>query len=110
MSDYSESDLRAVNLLSLILVAIGAFFILTTAIAHVDNRPPEAKLEGAAEIGSVKKAKVVSVANGYFVKRYILGSVFVLCGVALHFGLKQNAPTRQAAAPSGDSVEPNSEG
>jgi hypothetical protein len=91
MSEYTKRDLRAVNLLSLVLLAIGGFLILSTVLSHVDNRTSEAPAKSAVGKETPKKGKVVSMSNGFFVKRYILGSVFALCGVALHFGLKQNS-------------------
>ena len=98
MSEYSKRDLKAVNLLSLILVALGVFILLSTILSHVDNKPSAGKGGVKTESTKVveksggKKGGVISgeLSNRYFVVRYILSAVFILCGVVLHFGIKQS--------------------
>ncbi len=86
-------ELRFVNGLSLILLGVGLVLILPAAITHYSQVPLEEAVPGLPGITEIKAEKLAALwkPNSYFLKRYILGGVFVCCSLALHLTLRKSA-------------------
>ena len=96
----TPNGLRTLNIFSLILLGIGGILVLSTAIVQADvlsGWDPAAPLMAkGANFGS--ENLVLDPTGGLIAKRYIIGAVFVICGLAANAWMCKNRRGATSAA------------
>jgi O-antigen ligase len=88
--------LRAFNLFSLIALGIGLVLIVSTAMVQAEVLANWDAARALLTSSSAEGAETVfDPTGGLITKRYIIGGVFVICGLAAHAWMRKN---RNAAA------------
>ncbi len=94
----TPSGLRAFNLFSLILLGTGCILVLSTAFVQAEIlsawAPSTPVMAKGANLASAET--VLDPTGGLIFKRYLIGAVFVVCGLAMHAWMRRNRKERAA--------------
>ncbi len=96
----TPNGLRAFNVFSLILLGVGCVLVLSTALVQAEvlsSWDPATPLTTKGANFAAEEV-VLDPTGGLIVKRYLIGAVFVVCGLAMHTWLRKNRKAITAAA------------
>ncbi len=96
----SRHDLRAANLYSLILLGIGCLMLLSTAMVQAEVLATWDPASPLAAVGAPLSSEeiVIDPTGGLILKRYLIGGIYLACGMAAHAWIRASRKAMSLAA------------
>ena len=96
----TSNGLRAFNIFSLIRLGVGCVLVLSTAFVQAEVLSAWDPAEPLTVKGAsfAPSATVLDPTGGLIVQRYLIGAVFVVCGLAMHAWMRKSRKDSTATA------------